>query len=42
MAVGLLGAPDKFEQPFDQLDFVLTQNVNKWLTDAFNDEKSAE
>lgn len=32
VAVGLLGAPDKFEQPFNQLDFVLTQNINKWLT----------
>jgi len=32
VAVGLLGAPDKFEQPFNQLDFVLSQNINKWLT----------
>lgn len=31
-SVGLLGAPDKFEQPFNQLDFVLSQNVNKWLS----------
>jgi TonB-dependent receptor len=31
VAVGLLGAPDKFEQPFNQLDFVLSQNINKWL-----------
>lgn len=30
-SVGLLGAPDKYEQPFNQLDFVLSQNVNKWL-----------
>lgn len=32
VAVGLLGAPDKFEQPFNQLDFVLGQNINKWLS----------
>ncbi|MDP1557411.1 MAG: TonB-dependent receptor [Nitrosomonas sp.] len=32
VAVGLLGAPDKYEQPFNQLDFVLNQNVNKWLS----------
>ncbi|MCO6427350.1 TonB-dependent receptor [Nitrosomonas communis] len=30
-SVGLLGAPDKYEQPFQQLDFVLSQNINKWL-----------
>lgn len=35
VAVGLLGAPDKFEQPFNQLDFVLSQNVNKWLSMRF-------
>ncbi|MDH5553376.1 MAG: TonB-dependent receptor, partial [Nitrosomonas sp.] len=32
VAAGILGAPDKFEQPFNQLDFVLSQNVNKWLS----------
>lgn len=32
VSVGLLGAPDKFEQPFNQLDFVLSQNVNKWIS----------
>ena len=32
VAVGLLGAPDKFEQPFNQLDFVLSQNINNWLS----------
>ncbi len=35
VAVGLLGAPDKFEQPFNQLDFVLSQNINKWLSMRF-------
>ncbi len=32
VAAGVLGAPDKFEQPFSQLDFVLNQNINKWAS----------
>lgn len=32
VAAGLLGAPDKYEQPFHQLDFVFNQAVNKWLS----------
>ena len=32
VSVGLLGAPDKFEQPFNQLDFVLSQNINNWIS----------
>lgn len=34
-SVGLLEAPDKYEQPFNQLDFVLSQNINKWLAARF-------
>lgn len=30
--VGLLGAPDKYEQPFNQLDFVYRQRVNDILS----------
>ncbi len=32
VAAGVLGAPDKYEQPFNQLDFVLSQNINKWMS----------
>lgn len=32
VAAGVLGAPDKYEQPFNQLDFVLGQNINKWTS----------
>ncbi|MDF1584540.1 MAG: TonB-dependent receptor [Methyloprofundus sp.] len=32
IAVGLLGAPDKFEQPFSQLDLAIQQKVNDWLS----------
>ncbi|MDT8405859.1 MAG: TonB-dependent receptor [Methylococcales bacterium] len=35
VAVGLLGAPDLFEQPFHQLDFVINQDVNDWLSMKF-------
>ncbi len=31
-SAGLLRAPDKYEQPFHQLDFVLNQNINDWLS----------
>ncbi len=31
VAAGVLGAPDKFEQPFNQLDFVFSQNINRWM-----------
>ncbi len=36
VSAGLLGAPDKFEQPFHQLDFVFSQTVNKWMTVRVN------
>ncbi|SET29380.1 TonB-dependent receptor [Nitrosomonas marina] len=36
VSAGLLGAPDKFEQPFHQLDFVFNQTVNKWLSVRLN------
>jgi outer membrane receptor protein involved in Fe transport len=32
MAAGVLGAPDKYEQPVHQLDFVLSQNLYKGLS----------
>lgn len=32
MAAGVLGAPDKYEQPVHQLDFVLSQNLYKKLS----------
>lgn len=32
MAAGVLGAPDKYEQPLHQLDFVLNQNLYKRLS----------
>ncbi len=32
MAAGVLGAPDKYEQPFHQLDFVVSQNLYKGLS----------
>lgn len=32
VAVGLLGAPDKYAQPFNQLDWITTQNLNDWLS----------
>ncbi len=35
-SVGVLGAPDRFEQPFHMLDFVVGQNVNKWLSLRLN------
>ncbi|HNG37185.1 MAG TPA: hypothetical protein PK068_11500, partial [Nitrosomonas sp.] len=28
--------PDRFEQPFHMLDFVVGQNVNKWLSLRLN------
>ncbi len=36
VSAGLLGAPDKYEQPFHQLDFVFSQSVNKWLSVRLN------
>ncbi len=36
VSAGLLGAPDKYQQPFHQLDFVYNQNVNKWLSVRVN------
>ncbi|WP_293007647.1 TonB-dependent receptor [Nitrosomonas sp.] len=32
MAAGVLSAPDKYEQPFQQLDFVVSQNLYKGLS----------
>jgi len=32
MAAGVLGAPDKYEQPVNQLDFVFSQNLYKGLS----------
>mgnify|MGYP000462164651 CR=1 FL=1 len=32
VSVGLLGAPDKYEQPFNQLDFIASQSINEWLS----------
>ncbi len=32
VTAGILNAPDSFEQPFNQLDFILSQNINKWLS----------
>ena len=32
VAVGLLGAPDKYAQPFNQLDIIATQAINDWLS----------
>ncbi|SDY42060.1 TonB-dependent receptor [Nitrosomonas sp. Nm58] len=32
VAAGVLGAPDKYEQPFHQLDFVISQNLYKGLS----------
>ncbi len=32
VAVGLLGAPDKYAQPFNQLDLIATQQLNDWLS----------
>ncbi len=32
VSVGLLGAPDKYEQAFNQLDFVASQQVNDWFS----------
>ncbi len=31
VSVGILGAPDKYEQPYSQLDFIATQDINEWL-----------
>ncbi|PTN12536.1 TonB-dependent receptor [Nitrosomonas aestuarii] len=36
VSAGLLGAPDKYEEPFHQLDFVYNQTVNKWLSVRLN------
>lgn len=36
VSAGLLGAPDKYEQPFHQLDFVFSQTINKWMTARLN------
>lgn len=36
VSAGLLGAPDKYEQPFHQLDFVYNQSINKWLSVRLN------
>ena len=36
VSAGLLGAPDKYQQPFHQLDFVYNQSVNKWLSVRVN------
>ncbi|MCB1986044.1 MAG: hypothetical protein KDF49_11500, partial [Nitrosomonas sp.] len=36
VSAGLLGAPDKYQQPFHQLDFVYNQSVNKWLSVRLN------
>lgn len=36
VSAGLLGAPDKYEQPFHQLDFVYSQTINKWLSVRLN------
>ncbi|MCB1950099.1 MAG: TonB-dependent receptor [Burkholderiales bacterium] len=36
VSAGLLGAPDKYQQPFHQLDFVFNQTVNKWLSVRLN------
>lgn len=35
-SAGILGAPDRLEQPFHQLDFVVNQNVNDWLSLRIN------
>ncbi|SDY51969.1 TonB-dependent receptor domain-containing protein [Nitrosomonas sp. Nm33] len=35
-AVGVLGAPDKFEQPLHQIDFVFNQTINKRLSLRLN------
>ena len=32
MAAGVLNAPDKYEQPFHQLDFVVSQNLYKGVS----------
>lgn len=32
VSVGLLGAPDKYLQPLNQLDFIASQDVNDWLS----------
>ncbi len=32
VSVGLLGAPDKYLQPINQLDIVASQDVNDWLS----------
>ena len=32
VAAGIRGAPDKYEQPFHQLDFVVNQNLYKGLS----------
>ncbi|WP_244072394.1 TonB-dependent receptor [Nitrosomonas sp. PY1] len=32
MAAGIRGAPDKYERPFNQLDFVVSQNLYKGLS----------
>ncbi|MCB1934549.1 MAG: TonB-dependent receptor [Nitrosomonas sp.] len=32
VSAGLLGAPDKYQQPFHQLDFVYNQSINKQLS----------
>lgn len=36
VSAGLLGAPDKYAQPFHQLDFVYNQTINKWLSIRMN------
>jgi outer membrane receptor for ferrienterochelin and colicin len=32
VSVGILGAPDKYAQPYSQLDFIATQDINEWLS----------
>ena len=32
VSVGILGAPDKYVQPYSELDFIVSQDINDWLS----------